>query len=73
MAITNLIPLHPGKDGRMDNAIYHVIGYVENPDKTQNGNLSPGMNAIHTPLPVSLRWIKRNISCAQAACVGAMT
>lgn len=42
MATTNLIPLHPGKDGRMDKAIYRVIGYVENPDKTQNGNLITG-------------------------------
>lgn len=42
MATTNLIPLHPGKDSRMDKAIYRVIGYVENPDKTQNGNLITG-------------------------------
>lgn len=42
MATTNLIPLHPGKDGRMDKAVYRVIGYVENPDKTQNGNLITG-------------------------------
>lgn len=42
MATTNLIPLHPGRDGRMDKAIYRVIGYVENPDKTQNGNLITG-------------------------------
>ena len=42
MATTNLIPLHPGKDGRMDKAIYRVIGYVENPEKTQNGNLITG-------------------------------
>lgn len=42
MATTNLIPLHPGKDGRMDKAIYRVIGYVENSDKTQNGTLITG-------------------------------
>ena len=42
MATTNLIPLHPGKDGRMDKAIYRVIGYVENPNKTRNGDLITG-------------------------------
>ena len=42
MATTNLIPIHPGKDGRMDKAIYRVIGYVENPDKMQSGDLITG-------------------------------
>ena len=39
MATTNLIPVHKGKDGLMSKAIRRIIGYVENPGKTENGSL----------------------------------
>ena len=39
MATTNLMPLHPGKDGSIAKAFQRIIGYVENPEKTNNGNL----------------------------------
>lgn len=39
MATTNLIPLKAGKDGSVSKALQRIIGYVENPDKTQNGDL----------------------------------
>ena len=42
MAATRLMPLHMGKDRSAGQAISRVIGYVENPDKTQNGELVTG-------------------------------
>ena len=42
MATTNLIPLKAGKDGSISRALQRTIGYVENPDKTQNGDLVTG-------------------------------
>ena len=39
MATTNLMPLHPGKDGSIAKAFQRIIGYVENPEKTNNGSL----------------------------------
>ena len=39
MATTNLIPVHTGKDGSIIKTLRRVIGYVENPDKTEKGNL----------------------------------
>ena len=42
MATTNLIPLHAGKDGSIIKALRRTIGYVENPEKTENGDLVTG-------------------------------
>ena len=42
MATTNLIPLHAGKDGSIIKALRRTIGYVENPEKTENGALVTG-------------------------------
>ena len=42
MATTNLIPLHAGKDGSIIKALRRTIGYVENPNKTENGELVTG-------------------------------
>lgn len=42
MATTNLIPVHKGKDGMMSKAIRRIIGYVENPGKTENGSWVTG-------------------------------
>ena len=39
MATTNLIPLHAGKDGSIMKALQRTISYVENPNKTEGGNL----------------------------------
>ena len=39
MATTNLMPLHPGKDGSIAKAFQRIIGYVENPEKTNDGSL----------------------------------
>ena len=39
MATTNLIPVHTGKDGSIIKTLRRVIGYVENPDKTEKGDL----------------------------------
>ena len=39
MATTNLIALHAGKEGDVHKALMRTIGYVENPDKTENGTL----------------------------------
>ena len=39
MATTNLMPLHPGKDGSISKAFQRIIGYVENPEKTNDGSL----------------------------------
>ena len=39
MATTNLMPLHPGKDGSIAKAFQRIIGYVENPEKTNKGSL----------------------------------
>ena len=39
MATTNLISVHTGKDGSIIKTLRRVIGYVENPDKTEKGNL----------------------------------
>ncbi|MBR3739617.1 MAG: relaxase/mobilization nuclease domain-containing protein [Clostridia bacterium] len=36
MATTNLIPLHIGRDGSIIKALRRTIGYVENPEKTEN-------------------------------------
>lgn len=42
MATTNLIPLHAGKDGSIIKTLRRTIGYVENPGKTENGDLVTG-------------------------------
>lgn len=42
MATTNLIPLHAGKDGSIIKALRRTIGYVENLEKTENGDLVTG-------------------------------
>ena len=39
MATTNLIALHAGKEDTVHIALMRAIGYVENPDKTENGTL----------------------------------
>lgn len=39
MATTNLIPLHVGKDGSIINALRRNVGYIENPEKTEEGRL----------------------------------
>lgn len=65
-AISNLILHNPGKDSRMDKAIYRMIGYVDNPDK--KGSLITGYACDRIPLLESLLWIKGNISCVQAEC-----
>ena len=41
MATTSLMPLHVGKGRSVGTAISDIIDYVENPDKTEKGNLSP--------------------------------
>lgn len=42
MATTNLIPLHVGMDGSIIKALRRTIGYVENPEKTENSDLITG-------------------------------
>ena len=42
MATTRLIPLHVGKGRTFKTAIKDIIGYVENPDKTEGGQLVTG-------------------------------
>ena len=42
MATTSLMPLHVGKERDAKQAIRSIIGYVNNPDKTQNGELVTG-------------------------------
>ena len=42
MATTRLIPLHVGKGRSVGTAIRDIIGYVENPDKTEDGQLVTG-------------------------------
>ncbi|MBQ6255851.1 MAG: relaxase/mobilization nuclease domain-containing protein, partial [Clostridia bacterium] len=42
MATTNLIPLHAGKDGSIIKALRRTIGYVENSEKTENGDFVTG-------------------------------
>lgn len=42
MATTRLIPLHTGKGRNFGKAIRNVIGYVSNPKKTHQGELSRG-------------------------------
>lgn len=39
MATTRLMPLHTGKGRTVGTAIEAIIGYVENPEKTDNGRL----------------------------------
>lgn len=39
MAVTRLMPLHIGKGRTVGTAIEAIIDYVENPEKTDNGNL----------------------------------
>ena len=39
MATTRLMPLHIGKGRTIGTAIEAIIDYVENPEKTDNGNL----------------------------------
>ena len=39
MATTNLIALHAGKEGDVHKVLMRTIGYVETPDKTENGTL----------------------------------
>ena len=39
MATTRLMPLHTGKGRPVGTAIEAIIDYVENPEKTDNGNL----------------------------------
>lgn len=39
MATTRLMPLHTGKGRAVGTAIEAIIGYVENPEKTDNGRL----------------------------------
>ena len=39
MATSRLIPLHVSKGRSVGTAIRDIIGYVENPDKTENGRL----------------------------------
>ena len=39
MATTRLMPLHIGKGRTVGTAIAAIIDYVENPEKTDNGNL----------------------------------
>ena len=39
MATTRLMPLHIGKGRTVGTAIAAIIDYVENPGKTDNGNL----------------------------------
>ena len=39
MATTNLIPLHARRDGSISKAFRRTIGYIENPEKTENGQL----------------------------------
>ena len=39
MATTRLMPLHIGKKRTVRTAIESIIDYVENPEKTDNGNL----------------------------------
>lgn len=39
MATTNLYAVHPGKDGDALKALQRVIGYVENPEKTEHEKL----------------------------------
>ena len=39
MATTNLYAIHAGKDGDALKAVKRVIGYVENPDKTEKKKL----------------------------------
>ena len=39
MATTRLMPLHIGKGRTVGTAIEAIIDYVENPEKTDNGNL----------------------------------
>ena len=42
MATTRLIPLHIGKGRTIGTAIRDIIGYVENPEKTENGQFITG-------------------------------
>lgn len=42
MATTNLMPLHVGKSRTTNRAIREIIGYVENPEKTENGQYITG-------------------------------
>lgn len=42
MATTRLMPLHTGKNRSVSTAIADIIGYVENPQKTDNGRLITG-------------------------------
>ena len=42
MATTRLIPLHIGKGRSVGTAIRDIIGYVENPEKTEQGQLVTG-------------------------------
>ena len=42
MATTRLIPLHAGEGRSIGTAISDIIGYVENPEKTEGGKLISG-------------------------------
>ena len=42
MATSRLIPLHVGKGRTFKTAIRDIVGYVENPDKTEGGQLVTG-------------------------------
>jgi len=42
MATTNLMPLHVGKGRTANRAVREIIGYVENPEKTENGQYVTG-------------------------------
>ena len=42
MATTSIIPLHPGRDDKISKALKRIIDYVENPSKTNNGDLVTG-------------------------------
>ena len=42
MATTNLMPLHVGKGRTANRAVREIIGYVENPEKTENGQYITG-------------------------------
>ena len=42
MATTSIIPLHPGRDEKISKALKRIIDYVENPAKTNSGDLVIG-------------------------------
>ncbi len=72
MATTRIMPLHVGKARTESRTISDIIDYVANPQKTDNGRLTPAMRVTAGLRMQSFFWQSGNILPLPDECVARM-